>query len=192
MSSLTQTQRSANTQTRLLDATIEELVDRGYARTSTVKICHRAGVSRGAQLHHYPTKISLMAAAVEHLFTRGHNEFRVLLERQSKSKDRVHKALRALWKIYWGPTLRAWMELVIASRTDAELRESVKAVNDRFVVQAEQTYLKIFPKTDPSKVRPKARLLMATLDGLAMNRVLEDNDVLAEEVLALLGQGMRP
>ena len=52
---------------RLMDATIECLVEHGFGGTSTTLISERAGVSRGAQLHHFPTKNDLVVAAVEHL-----------------------------------------------------------------------------------------------------------------------------
>ena len=52
---------------RLLDATVECLVERGWSGTSTTLVSERAGVSRGAQLHHFPTKNDLVLAAVEHL-----------------------------------------------------------------------------------------------------------------------------
>ncbi len=52
---------------RLLEATVDCLVERGWAGTTTTVIAERAMVSRGAQLHHYPTKAELVAAAVAHL-----------------------------------------------------------------------------------------------------------------------------
>ncbi len=52
---------------RLLEATVDCLVERGFAGTSTTLVSERAGVSRGAQLHHFPTKNDLVVAAVEHL-----------------------------------------------------------------------------------------------------------------------------
>ena len=52
---------------RLLEATVELLVDKGYAGTSTTLVSERAGVSRGAQLHHFPTKQDLDVAAVQHV-----------------------------------------------------------------------------------------------------------------------------
>ena len=185
MPTRTQQERSATTRTKLLDATIEALVEQGYARTSTTDICRRAGVSRGAQLHHYPTKASLMASAVEHLFERRHGEFRALLDKLPESPDRVSKAFKALWKIYSGPTLCAWMELVVAARTDPELRRPVAEVNARFTAQAETTFKRLFSQTEPAQVRPFARLAMATLDGLALNHVLEKDDALGREVLRL-------
>ena len=52
---------------RLLEATVELLVEKGYAGTSTTLVSERAGVSRGAQLHHFPTKQDLVVAAVQHV-----------------------------------------------------------------------------------------------------------------------------
>ena len=52
---------------RLLEATVECLVEHGWSGTSTTLVSQRAGVSRGAQLHHFPTKNDLVVAAVEHL-----------------------------------------------------------------------------------------------------------------------------
>src|SRR3954469_995273 len=68
-------ERSASTQNRLLDATIECLIERGWAGTSTTEIVRRAGVSRGAQGHPFPSKEALVLAAVEHLLTRRIREF---------------------------------------------------------------------------------------------------------------------
>src|SRR3954447_12839818 len=63
----TQAQRSAATVDALLDATIECLVEDGYANTTTSRVAERAGVSRGAHLHHFQTRSALVAAAVERL-----------------------------------------------------------------------------------------------------------------------------
>src|SRR3569832_837711 len=63
----TQAMRRAETRTRLLDATVECLIELGYAGTTTPIECERAGRSRGALLHHFPTKTELVIAAVTHL-----------------------------------------------------------------------------------------------------------------------------
>ena len=60
----TQQQRTEETQAALLDATIACLHEVGYAATSTTLVSERAGVSRGAQTHHYPTKTQLVVAAI--------------------------------------------------------------------------------------------------------------------------------
>ena len=66
----TQAERSATTRQALLDATIRCLVEEGYANTTTARVAELAGVSRGAHLHHFQTRSSLVAAAVEHLRAR--------------------------------------------------------------------------------------------------------------------------
>src|SRR3989337_1785880 len=67
VSRVPQEERSRAMRQRLLEATIECLGERGWAGTSTTLVSRRAGVSRGAQLHHFPTKADLVVAAVEHL-----------------------------------------------------------------------------------------------------------------------------
>ena len=62
-----QEERTRAMRLRLLEATVECLVERGFSGTSTTLVSERAGVSRGAQLHHFPTKNDLVVAAVEHL-----------------------------------------------------------------------------------------------------------------------------
>ena len=62
-----QEERTRAMRARLMEATVELLVERGFAGTSTTLVSERAGVSRGAQLHHFPTKNDLVVAAVEHL-----------------------------------------------------------------------------------------------------------------------------
>lgn len=63
----TQEERSAATRAALLDATVACLVDYGYASLTTTRVVERAGVSRGAQVHHFPTKAQLVTEAVRHL-----------------------------------------------------------------------------------------------------------------------------
>src|SRR5205085_9670279 len=72
----TQAERRAETRGRLLDATLECLAELGYAGTTTTEVVRRAGLSRGAQVHDFPTKAELVVAAVEHLFQRRHDDFR--------------------------------------------------------------------------------------------------------------------
>ena len=64
---VSQADRTRAMRARLLEATVELLIERGFTGTSTTLVSERAGVSRGAQLHHFPTKNDLVVAAVTHL-----------------------------------------------------------------------------------------------------------------------------
>ena len=63
----TQGERSASTRARLLDATVECLTRYGYAGTTTPRIAEMAGLTRGAQVHHFGSKHELMTAAMHHM-----------------------------------------------------------------------------------------------------------------------------
>lgn len=122
----TQAQRSASTQEALLDATIECLVEHGYAETTTTAICRRAGVSRGAQVHHFPNKADLVARALEHLARRRKEVLR--REFASCAKRDLRTAIRALWSCFDGPLFIAATELWTAARTDAVLRDRLRPI----------------------------------------------------------------
>lgn len=169
----TQAERSASTRARLLDATIECLHDLGYARTSTPEIARRAGLSRGAQLHHFPTKAELVTNAVEHLFDRRHDEFVRAFRGRPAAQDPAEAAIDILWSMVSGPTFYAWLELVVAARTDPELREPVAGLTARLTAVVEQTFRELFPA--PAAQNPfydvAPRFAFALLDGLALERV---------------------
>ncbi|OZE81868.1 TetR family transcriptional regulator [Rhodococcus sp. 15-649-1-2] len=114
----TQAERTAGTQAKLLDAAIECLVELGFARTSTQEIARRAGVSRGAQLHHFPTKEALFTAAVGHLVDKR------LAEILAAKPDR-ERGVEVLSEAFSGPLFYAALELWVAARTDAALHEAM-------------------------------------------------------------------
>lgn len=185
MSARTQAERSASTRGRLMAATVESLVERGYHATSTVDICRRAGVSRGALLHQYPTKGALVASTVEHLFEQMHEQFRDVLRAATDRQDTLDGAYEKMWEIYTGPTLVAWQELLTAARTDPALRRVCVRFNRRFVDEAESTFRDLFRVPDEVPVRAAVRLAFAVYDGLAQNRIVEDDENLFEETRAL-------
>jgi AcrR family transcriptional regulator len=169
----TQAERSAGTRARLLDATIECLHDLGYARTSTPEIARRAGLSRGAQLHHFPTKAELVTSAVEHLFGRRREEFLRAFSERPAGQDPTEAAIDILWSLVTGPTFYVWLELVVAARTEPELREPVAALTDRLTAIIEQTFRELFPA--PATPNPfyavAPRFAFSLLDGLALARI---------------------
>lgn len=114
----TQAERTAGTQAKLLDAAIECLVELGFARTSTQEIARRAGVSRGAQLHHFPTKEALVTAAVGHLVDKRLAEILA-------AKPDPERGVEVLSEAFSGPLFYAALELWVAARTDATLREAM-------------------------------------------------------------------
>jgi AcrR family transcriptional regulator len=184
----TQEERSAATRARLLDATISCLSEIGYARTTTTEIAERAGVSRGAQLHHFPTKAELVTTAVERLFERRTEEFRKAFATLPESADRSAAAVDLLWSMVSGPTFHAWLELVVAARTDPELRKTVSAISKRFSENVDRTYRELFPVADkPGPVHDFVPIFtFAMLQGLALDTISGTDEAKIVLVLNLM------
>ena len=109
----------------MLDATVDCLVGLGYAGTTTAAVQARAGVSRGALMHHFGSKTELLVAAVRHLAEqRGENLVRDAAA-LTEGEDRTSQAIDLLWETFTGPLFTATLELWAASRTDDELRAAV-------------------------------------------------------------------
>ncbi|MFD5095864.1 TetR/AcrR family transcriptional regulator [Amycolatopsis thailandensis] len=125
----TQAERREQTRTALLDATIDCLVDLGYARTSVQEICARAGVSKGAVQHHFSAKAELMAAAVEHLTEKLRGRLATSITALPGGSSGVAAAIDLLWEGYSGTLSTAATELWVAARTDPELREAIRPVD---------------------------------------------------------------
>jgi AcrR family transcriptional regulator len=125
---LTQQERRFRTREALLDATIDALVELGYSGTTVQEICRRAGLSRGAQQHHFTTKAELLVAAVEHLVKRLRDEVAGTLVRPP-GPERVAEAIELLWRGFSGKLSTAALELWVAARTDEELRRSMLPVD---------------------------------------------------------------
>jgi AcrR family transcriptional regulator len=113
---------------RLLDATVECLVRYGYAGTTTTKVTELAGVTRGAQVHHFPTRADLVAAAVRHLAAKRADLAFEKIDAVRSAPDPLDAALDLMWEVHQGPIQYATMEMWIAARTDPELRDQMTKV----------------------------------------------------------------
>lgn len=135
----TQQQRRDETRRALLDAAVESLVEAGFAKTTTLEVQKRAGVSRGALLHHFPTKAGLMAATIVHLAEMRGRELKVRESSLPSGAARLDAVFDLLWQSFTGPLFYVAMELRAAARTDPELRaalaETEREVHDRIVAQ---------------------------------------------------------
>ena len=137
-----QAERSAGTREALLDATISCLVEDGYASTTTSRVCERAGLSRGAHLHHFQTRQALVAAAMEHLAERRGEQLLVAAAELPAGRERIARGLDLLWSSYASPLYQAALDLWTAARTDPELRERLAPVErdlDRQTLRVSRT-----------------------------------------------------
>ncbi|AWB93858.1 TetR family transcriptional regulator [Aeromicrobium chenweiae] len=170
-----QGERSRAMRQRLMEATVDCLVELGWSGTTTTVVSRRAGVSRGAQLHHFPSKQALVVAAVEHLTDRRREEMRRSAEQLSE-EGRTRGVLEILAAQFVSPVFFAALELWVAARTDAELREAVAPL-ERRIGRETHTYAVELLGIDESQ-GDNRQLVQATLDlvrGLGLAASLTDD-----------------
>lgn len=177
-----QGERSRAMRLRLMEAAVDCLVEFGYAGTSTTLVSERAGVSRGAQLHHFPSKADLLYAAVEHL-TRLRAEEMLQRARAIAPGDR-RAVLGMLADLFTSPVFDAALELWVAARTDPELRQTIGPFERRLGRQTHQmTLTALAADENASGTR---ELVQATLDmvrGLGLANALSDDHRRRERIL---------
>ena len=190
----TQKERSAETKGLLLDATIECLAELGYTGATSQVIAERAGVSRGAQLHHFGSKGKLVIQAMEHLFERRLDEFRQSVAAVPPGPGQVEAIIDLSWQLVAGPPGYAYLELVMASRTDPELRDALRSLTVRMDRQVDATLKELFeaPAGATDEMRDFVSLAWTTsfalMEGLAIERIVRPVDQRIDQVFGLLRQ----
>ena len=179
-----QEERTRAMRQRLLEACVECLVESGWSGTSTTLVSQRAGVSRGAQLHHFPTKADLVLAAVEHLSQVRGAELAAAATRLPAGPRRTRAVLGMLDEHFTGPVFTAALELWVAARTDADLQAAVGPLEQRIGREVHRSTVELLG-VDESQ--PGVReLVQATLDlarGLGLANTITDDAARRRKIL---------
>jgi AcrR family transcriptional regulator len=174
----TQAERSAATRTALLDATITCLVEDGYAKTTTRRIAERSGLTLGAVHHHFGSKLGLLAETRRHITTRWAEELLARAPSSSPSlKVRYEQLLDLEWELCKGPYFQAMLELLVAARTDPELRASGELASHHFRRWNELGIKALYPEL--ADLPGVAELMLsgqAMMRGLALVTFASDAD----------------
>jgi len=181
-------ERSEETRTRLLEATIESLVAVGYARTSTAVIADRAGVSRTAWIYHYSTKAALVAAAVKRLLELRHEALPELYQGLRATADSPASAIELLARSFEGPMFLAWLELAVASRTDEDLRAQMARLSLRFAETLNDDLRRLFPAITRNPIFKHGDFALALMDGIFVTRILYADEDRFRRMVAALAQ----
>ena len=186
----TQRERSAETKTKLLEVTISCLAELGYGGTTSQIVAERAGLTRGAQLHHFGSKAELVTHAMQRLFDQRLEEFRAGLADIPADGEYTAAVLDLVWRLVAGSAGYAYLELVIAARTDPELLASMRQLTARMDAQVETTFNEVFGASEGmGDVFDLAwTAVFSLMEGLALERIVRQDDRRIDGVLAMLKQ----
>lgn len=168
--------RSRATRQRLLDAAVACLSELGWAATTVAVVAERAGVSRGATQHHFPTRESLFAAAVEHIAEVRAAEIRREANRLPPSGKDIRAVVDMIMRIYTGPMFRAALQVWVAASADEALRAQILPLEAKVARGAHQVAVELFGVDE--SVPGVRETVQATLDlarGLALADLLTDD-----------------
>lgn len=171
----TQAERRATTRARILTCTADCLVERGYAATTISEVQERAGLARGTVQHHFPTRAELLVAATTHVVETRIEQFRREAELGPPAgQDRMAMLVDLVWRDLNSPTFFAALELWVAARTDADLRESLVQEERRLFAAMRSVYAEVLG--EPQASDPQTEMLVEfTIDlltGLSMTTML--------------------
>ncbi len=170
--------RSEVMRARLMDATLTVILEEGWAGASTPKICKKANVSRGAQTHHFPTKISLFMAAMEALARQSEAHILQSIV-ETESADR---SLRDILQLIWDAMLsdqymQTAMEAMVAARTDPELRPLMADLDAASITSMRSVAATLAYGEDAiGRVQDAVELSIYLFRGLVVERGLHDDE----------------
>lgn len=168
--------RSRVTRQRLLEATIDSLAEQGWGATTVGVVAERAGVSRGATQHHFPTREDLITGALEYMFDTRMDSARREAQEIAAGPGRTKLVVERLVEYYTGPMFKAALQVWTAASADPELRDRIVPLEERFGRRAHQMAVENLGVDDNDPVTH--RLVQATLDlarGLGLADVLTDD-----------------
>lgn len=175
----TNAERTAETRSKLIQAAIDVLFEKGYGAATTIEVAKRAKASRGAMLHHFPTRVDLLLATAEHIILE---QRRVRAEKLSAHEDnweRFAAAVDVTWEVHRQPATIALLEIMLGSRSDRDLRKRMAPfLRDLAAMRAESaTQLsKTLKVSDVNALDDLILIHNASLRGLTLNLMFTQDE----------------
>jgi len=184
-----QQDRSRATRKRLLEAAIECLAEHGWSGSTVSVVAERAGVSRGAAQHHFPTREDLVTAAVEYVAEERTARLREHLAELPTGPGRVQAVIDLIDRMYNGPLFRAALQLWLAATSDEQLRYRVVPLEARVGRETHRVAVELLGVDE--SVPGVREVVQATLDmarGLGLANLLTDDSRRRKRILREWGR----
>lgn len=185
--------KSSSTRQQILDAAVRCIVNIGYANTTTMMIASEAGLSRGATLHHFPSKIDIIKATVDYLYEKRSRAVLNTAREFPENTDSVKLAVKAYWEQVNHPLFIAFFELSVAARHDEELRRILHPAQSKFDKEWYAKAQEAFPawQKDPEAFSLAMSLSQKLMEGIAISHLMHPRDKNDDQLLAFLEDQIR-
>jgi AcrR family transcriptional regulator len=171
-----QQDRSRATRQRLLEAAVDCLAELGWAHATVAVVAERAGVSRGAAQHHFPTREALFTAALDYMAAERIAEVRRCGAALPAGARHTEAVVEMLVGVYVGPLFRAAAQVWVQAAADEALRTLVVPLEARMAreTHAIAVHLLGVDETRPG-VRETVQGLLDMARGLGLADLLTDD-----------------
>ncbi|WP_329411133.1 TetR/AcrR family transcriptional regulator [Streptomyces sp. NBC_00704] len=179
--------RSRATRQRLLEAAVAALAEHGWAGSTVTVVAERAGVSRGAAQHHFPTREDLFTAAVEYVAEERSRALRALFPQGARggAADDRRAVVAALVDLYTGPLFRAALHLWVAASDEEQLRPRVTELEARVGRETHRIAVELLGADESVPgVRESVQGLLDMARGLGLANLLTDDRARRARVVA--------
>jgi AcrR family transcriptional regulator len=187
----TNTERTSEMRLRLIRATIDILFENSYSAATTIEVAKRAKVSRGAMLHHFPSRIELLLATAEHIITEQ-RQYRIdKLSAVENDWKRFEAAANVSWEVQKQPATIALLEIMLAARSDRELRKRMAPLLREMSALRAESAARFATTLGVGDVRALDNLILvhlASLRGLAISMMFTQDPEEVEQARDLLTQ----
>ena len=190
----TQEERTAATRARLVAATLDVLLAKGYAATTTVDIAARAGLTRGALSHHFAGKDALVVEAFDRHLTLVAGEIRSYAALVRDGTLSLGDLIDRVWTIMSGRFFMLTLEEITAARHNEALRLQLAERTRVFHGELDALWRHFFSDTGLNDLEVEVMLnaTLCLLRGMGVQTVLRDDPVYYRRLLrfwkAVLGE----
>ncbi|WP_037493949.1 TetR/AcrR family transcriptional regulator [Sneathiella glossodoripedis] len=176
--------RSLRMQERLLLATLDSIYEDGFQNASTTEIVKRAGVSRGAMLHHFPSKEMLIAAAIEKLLADEIEFIREEAGAYARHEKTIDDFVDFLWGRFSSRLFMITIDFLSSARTDEKLRDAVIPVSLNFHESLNEIWSQFFhyKNSSPEKVQTLLNTTLCLMRGMGIQTVIRSDDAYFESI----------
>lgn len=180
-----QEERSRQTQARVTQATIECILEKGIRATSTVDVARLAGVSRGALVHHYPSKTLLMQAALEDLLSREVESVREMAVKVKAGELNFDSLLKALHEHFKGDLYMVTLEYLTNARTDPDIMKVLVPLAAKFNDSLEQIWEQLVASSKHTSHQNRVALnaTLCMMRGMGAQSIWRDDPELYRDML---------
>jgi AcrR family transcriptional regulator len=189
----TQAERTAETRLRILKAAANLIRRRGYARFRTAEVAAEAGLSRGAQLHHFPTKDSLVVATLEYVFEQARMLSRRRAAAVTRPRDLIEVVIEDAREFFFSEHFMVAIDIVLSTSTDQAVRKQILDISRKARRPVEAAWAEALAADGvPASVAGDiVALTLGVVRGMALRTLWDNDPKWFEQLFALWRQMIR-